>query len=126
MQKALSPFRADHVGSLLWPQPLREARAPRDSGAISAPEITKVEDGAIQDSIAKQNAIGLDGITDGEFRRAFSHTDFLEKLQGVESYPAGQSIQFKGGQAKIKGLKVKARIEAGVHAGVHPMIQHFK
>jgi len=107
---------------LLRPQPLREARALRDSGAISAQELTEVEDGAIQDSIAKQDTIGLDGITDGEFRRAFSHTDFLEQLQGVESYPAGQSIQFKGGQAKIKGLKVKAKIEAVVH----PMVQHFK
>jgi len=126
MQRALPPFRADHVGSLLRPQYLREARARRDSGEISALQLKEVEDQAIQNSIAKQDAIGLDGITDGEFRRTFSHTDFLEQLQGVESYPAGQSIQFKGGQAMVKGLKVTAKIQAGVHAGVHPMVEHFK
>jgi len=122
MQRALPPFRADHVGSLLRPQHLREARARCNSGEISVQQLKEVEDGAIRDLIAKQEAIGLDGITDGEFRRGFWHLDFLEQLQGVESYPAGHSIQFQGGQAKIKGLKVKAKIEAGVH----PMIQHFR
>jgi 5-methyltetrahydropteroyltriglutamate--homocysteine methyltransferase len=122
MRRALPPFRADHVGSLLRPQHLREARAQRDSGEISALQLKEVEDRAIQDLIAKQDAIGLDGITDGEFRRAFWHLDFLEQLQGVESYPAGQSVQFKGGTAKVKGLKVKAKIQAGVH----PMVDHFK
>jgi 5-methyltetrahydropteroyltriglutamate--homocysteine methyltransferase len=111
---------------LLRPRHLREARARCDSGEISAQQLKEIEDRAILDLIAKQEAIGLNGITDGEFRRGFWHLDFLEQLQGVESYPAGQSIQFQGGQAKIKGLKVTAKIEAGVHPGVHPMIEHFK
>ena len=122
MQRALPPFRADHVGSLLRPQHLREARARCDSGEISAQQLKEIEDRAIRDLIAKQEAIGLNGITDGEFRRGFWHLDFLEQLPGVESYPAAQNIQFQGGLAKIKGLKITAKIQSGSH----PMVEHFK
>jgi 5-methyltetrahydropteroyltriglutamate--homocysteine methyltransferase len=110
------------VGSLLRPQYLRDARARHLSGEISLEQLREIEDRAIQESIRKQEAAGLQSITDGEFRRAFFHLDFLESLQGVESYAAGQSIQFHGGAARIKGLKVTGRVEAGVH----PMIEHFR
>ena len=71
------PFRADRVGGLLRPPELKEARARRASGAITAEELRAVEDRSIKDAIAKQEAVGLEGVTDGEFRRAWWHLDFL-------------------------------------------------
>ena len=110
MQRKLPPFRADHVGSLLRPQELKEARAKRASGAISADELRAVEDRCIRDLIAKEEAAGLQSITDGEFRRAFWHLDFLEGMGGVEGYEGGPGIQFKGGQTKARGLKVHSKV----------------
>ena len=122
MQRNLPPFRADHVGSLLRPQELKEARAKQASRAISAEELRAVEDRCIKALIAKEEAAGLQSITDGEFRRAFWHFDFLERLEGVESYEGGQGIQFKGGQTKARGLKVHGKI--GFRG--HPFLEHFK
>jgi 5-methyltetrahydropteroyltriglutamate--homocysteine methyltransferase len=109
------PFRADHVGSLLRPIPLREARAARAAGTLSAEALRAAEDAAIQAVIAEQKAIGLKAVTDGEFRRAFWHFDFLAGLGGVEMYEADQGIQFQGGQTKAYGLKVTAPIRYETH-----------
>lgn len=117
------PFRADHVGSLLRPEYLKHARTQRESGQISASELTAVEDRAIREVIAKQEAIGLQNITDGEFRRSFWHLDFLENLDGVESYHAEQGIQFQGGQTKAKGLRVVGKLGS---AKPHPFVEHWK
>src|SRR5690606_20717076 len=86
MQRARPPFRADHVGSLLRPAALKEARARRQRGDIGVEELKAIEDAEIIRAIRRQEAIGLRSVTDGEFRRAFWHIDFLEKLDGVESY----------------------------------------
>jgi methionine synthase II (cobalamin-independent) len=77
------PFRADHVGSLLRPQRLKDARERFQNKEIPIDELRAVEDEAIRDVVRKQEAIGLQGITDGEYRRTFFHIDFLERLQGV-------------------------------------------
>jgi methionine synthase II (cobalamin-independent) len=122
MLRTIPPFRADHVSSLLRPQSLKDARAQCERGEIPAQELREIEDRAIREVIAKQESIGLEGITDGEFRRTFWHLDFLEHLSGVESYQAGQRLEFRGGQARVKGIKVTSKIRAGVH----PMIEHFK
>jgi 5-methyltetrahydropteroyltriglutamate--homocysteine methyltransferase len=122
MLRDAPPFRADHVGSLLRPQRLKNARAQRERGEITTQQLKETEDQAIREVIAQEESAGLEGITDGEFRRAFWHLDFLEQLSGVESYQAGQSIQFQGGQAKVRGIRVTAKIRAGLH----PMIEHFK
>src|ERR1700682_6069906 len=95
-----TPFRAEHVGSLLRPQCLKAARAQREAGQITAAQLADVEDQTIRTLIAKQEDIGLKSITDGEFRRAFWHLDFMGGLNGVETYQAEQGIQFKGGQTK--------------------------
>lgn len=116
------PFRADHVGSLLRPAELREARARRERGEIDSAALAAVEDRAIERVIARQETIGLQGITDGEFRREFWHIDFLAGLDGVESCTAGHGIQFQGGETKPKALRVTARIDFSGH----PMLGHFQ
>ena len=77
------PFRADQVGSLLRPQALREARALAKQEKLSAPDLRAAEDRAIRDAVARQEAVGLQSITDGEFRRDWWHLDFLGHLEGV-------------------------------------------
>src|SRR6202012_4510090 len=97
MLRNMPPFRADHVGSLLRPPELKEARALRERGEIAAREFQQIEDAAIVRAIEKQAAVGLKSATDGEFRRAMWHFDFLEKLDGVESFTAAHGIAFQGG-----------------------------
>ena len=81
------PFRADHVGSLLRPAELREARARVRAGAISAADLREAEDRAIRDAVARQESLGLRVVTDGEYRRDFWHLDFLRQLDGVGVAP---------------------------------------
>ncbi|HJQ90813.1 MAG TPA: 5-methyltetrahydropteroyltriglutamate--homocysteine S-methyltransferase [Acidimicrobiia bacterium] len=77
------PFRADHVGSFLRPKTVVDARAQRAEGDIGPEELREVEDEAIAEVVRQQEDIGLQGITDGEFRRFMFHVDFLEQLDGV-------------------------------------------
>jgi 5-methyltetrahydropteroyltriglutamate--homocysteine methyltransferase len=117
------PFRADHVGSLLRPASLKEARARRERGEISADDLRHAEDAAIERIIARQADIGLRSATDGEFRRAMWHFDFLEHLDGVESFRSNHGIAFKGGiETQAKGLRVTGKV--GFTS--HPMIEHFR
>ena len=81
--KKKPPFRADHVGSLLRPPELLRARENRQNGRISNVELREVEDRCIRDTAKLQEAIGLEGITDGEYRRSLWHADFLRKFEGV-------------------------------------------
>lgn len=78
-----APFRADHVGSLLRPQALVEARSRARDGKMSAVELRKAEDEAIRAVVAKQEAIGLESVTDGELRRDWWHIDFMRRIEGV-------------------------------------------
>jgi 5-methyltetrahydropteroyltriglutamate--homocysteine methyltransferase len=87
------PFRADHVGSLLRPPALIEARAQFRDGAIDAGALRAVEDEAIRGAVALQEELGFNGITDGEFRRTYFHTDFLLQLEGVEE-AGGTQVKF--------------------------------
>ena len=79
------PFRADQVGSLLRPKELAEARAKFKKNEITATALETIEDRSIKDAIAKQESIGLESITDGEFRRDWWHLDFMAQLDGVTS-----------------------------------------
>lgn len=123
MPRTMPPFRADMVGSLLRTAPLKDARAKRAAGAISAAELTAVEDAEIKKIVARQEDIGLQSATDGEFRRAWWHFDFLDDLGGVEGYEADQGIQFQGVQTKSRGVKVTGKL--GFPAD-HPMLAHFR
>jgi 5-methyltetrahydropteroyltriglutamate--homocysteine methyltransferase len=93
MNKVNPPFRADHVGSLLRPQKLLDARDKFFTGKLPADELRAVEDEAIKEVIQKQQDVGLESITDGEFRRTYFHVDFLEKLKGV-TVTGGTSVAF--------------------------------
>jgi len=83
-QEKKAPFRANHVGSLLRPRELREARDKHAKGEISAAQLREVEDRAIRDVVKLQEDVGMPGITDGEFRRTLWHADFLSQIEGVK------------------------------------------
>ena len=100
MLRTTPPFRADHVGSLLRPAALKEARAKRERGEIGADELTAVEDREIDKVIRRQEEIGLKSVTDGEFRRAFWNYDFLGRLDGVEAYLGERKITVPGPAAQ--------------------------
>jgi 5-methyltetrahydropteroyltriglutamate--homocysteine methyltransferase len=81
------PFRAEHVGSLLRPRELHEARARARAGSLTAAQLAEVEDRCVRAAVAMQQTIGLPVVTDGEFRRDFWHLDFLRRLEGVGTAP---------------------------------------
>jgi methionine synthase II (cobalamin-independent) len=108
--RSLAPFRADHVGSLLRPRELAEARAARKAGALSADALRATEDSCIEAAIRRQEELGFRAATDGEYRRAFWHYDFVSGLDGVELYEPEQKIQFKGGLPLPLSLRVVDRI----------------
>jgi 5-methyltetrahydropteroyltriglutamate--homocysteine methyltransferase len=116
------PFRADHVGSLLRPAALHAARTARQRGEITEEALKEIEDREIRAAIRKQEQIGLKAVTDGEYRRAMWHFDFLEGLDGVESFVPAQGIQFSGGIAIPRAIRVVGKLG---YSG-HPMIDHFR
>lgn len=109
------PFRADPVGSLLRPEPLKAARAERAAGRLTAEALRAEEDAWIRRAIERQKAIGLRAVTDGEYRRAFWHFDFLAGLGGVELVEVGEGIRFKGGTTKPLGLRVSGPVRWQPH-----------
>jgi methionine synthase II (cobalamin-independent) len=86
------PFRADHVGSLLRPPALLAARAGFAAGAITADQLREAEDDAIRDAVRMQEQTGLQSATDGEFRRAEWHTDFITRLGGIRAADVANSV----------------------------------
>jgi len=93
---AKPPFRADHVGSLLRPKVLHEARAAADAGTITRDALRAVEDACIRDAVALQEAAGLHAITDGEFRRGHYLVDFLTGFTGIVPTNTSYALSFKG------------------------------
>src|SRR5215469_16992090 len=122
MKRSKPPFRADHVGSLLRPAPLKAAREKRAKGEIGAAELKALEDREIDRVIKKQEEVGLQAVTDGEFRRSWWHLDFLWGLDGVERYAMDTGIAFAGVTTRNDGVKVTGKIGFSGH----PMIEHFK
>src|SRR5437899_3059635 len=122
MKRTKPPFRADHVGSLLRPVALKDARAKRAKGEISATDLKAVEDREIERAIAKQEEVGLSAVTDGEFRRSWWHLDFLWGLDGVERHVMDTGIAFAGVTTRNEGVRVPGKLGFSGH----PMIEHFK
>lgn len=101
---------------------MKEARTKRAANEITPAELKAVEDAEISRLVAKQESIGLQAVTDGEFRRSWWHYDFLKALDGVELVSVAQGLQFKGTETKAEGLNVHGRIDFTDH----PMIDHFR
>jgi 5-methyltetrahydropteroyltriglutamate--homocysteine methyltransferase len=116
------PFRADHVGSILRSVPIKDARAKHEAGKLGDAELKAVEDREIEKIVKKQEEIGLQCATDGEYRRSWWHFDFFGMLEGVSIYELDHGIQFQGVQTKPRSIKVEGKIGFGKH----PMIEHFK
>jgi 5-methyltetrahydropteroyltriglutamate--homocysteine methyltransferase len=121
-QRTKPPFRADHVGSLLRPAALRQARDRHAKGEIDAAALKAVEDREIKSAIQKQEAVGLQSITDGEFRRSWWHLDFLWGLDGVERHVMNTGVAFAAVTTRNEGVQVTGKIGFSGH----PMIEHFK
>ena len=100
MSQINPPFRADQVGSLLRPPQLLAAREQFFNGEISAQALREVEDEAIAGVIKKQEGVGLNSVTDGEFRRTYFHVDFLEQLEGV-TVSGGIAVKFHTKEGEV-------------------------
>jgi 5-methyltetrahydropteroyltriglutamate--homocysteine methyltransferase len=116
------PFRADMVGSLLRSSAVKDAREKHAAGNLSAEALSKIEDQEIRALVKKQESIGLQAVTDGEFRRSFWHFDFLENLTGVLGHDTA-GIAFKGVTTKGHGVRVTGKID---FPDDHPHLAHFK
>jgi 5-methyltetrahydropteroyltriglutamate--homocysteine methyltransferase len=123
MQNNTAPYRADEVGSLLRTQPVKDARAKWEKGQMTPAELARIEDEEIKKVIRKQEDVGLQLATDGEFRRSWWHFDFFWKLTGCERVVLDQGIQFHGVQTKPESLRVTAKLD---FPGDHPMLGHFR
>jgi 5-methyltetrahydropteroyltriglutamate--homocysteine methyltransferase len=108
------PFRADHVGSLLRPPVLLDARAAHARGAIEATELRAIEDQAIRDAVGMQEAIGLQVATDGEFRRASWHMDFIYQLGGAQKLDSDIEVEFHNASGNVVFTPSALRIAAPV------------
>jgi 5-methyltetrahydropteroyltriglutamate--homocysteine methyltransferase len=121
--RTVPPFRADHVGSLLRSPALARARAERARGNIDAGTLKAVEDREIENIIRKQRSVGLQSVTDGEYRRAWWHFDFFGLLDGIELREATSGIQFQGTQTKAQAPHVVGPLG---FPSDHPMVEHFR
>jgi 5-methyltetrahydropteroyltriglutamate--homocysteine methyltransferase len=111
MKRTVPPFRADHVGSLLRPQYLLQARADKAAGRIDADELREVEDSAIRDVVAQQAELGLQSATDGEFRRTSWHMDFIYQLQGVSRTTDNIEVHFRNAEGDLDFTSAALKVD---------------
>jgi 5-methyltetrahydropteroyltriglutamate--homocysteine methyltransferase len=119
-RRTTPPFRADHVGSLLRPPELLSAREDFAAGRTSPEELRAVEDEAIRQAVKMQRDVGLQSATDGEFRRASWHMDFIYELGGIEKSPSDINVQFHNEQGDIEYKPAAIRVGEKVHLD-HPI-----
>ncbi len=124
MTKTLSkaPFRADHVGSFLRTEPIKEARIAFANEEINKDALKAIEDIEIEKLVQKQISVGLKSITDGEFRRSWWHLDFLSGLKGVKLFETEYVSNFKGAKTRNNAIKVVDKVDFDHHY----MVEHFK
>lgn len=125
MTELSPPFRADHVGSLLRPAAVAGARKARQDGRIGADELRAIEDAAIVEAIAMQEAAGLRAVTDGEYRRSFWHYDFMGMLTGfeMEERDPSEGAQFAGVKLRPIFPVITGKLD---FPDDHPMLDHFR
>ncbi|MDP6137698.1 MAG: 5-methyltetrahydropteroyltriglutamate--homocysteine S-methyltransferase [Arenicellales bacterium] len=116
-------FRADHVGSLLRPKAVKDARKARfEKGTIDTKELARVEDEAICTAVDLQQAVGLKAVTDGEYRRSFWHYDFLEHLTGFKLVERDKGFQFHGANLRPVYPVISGMLD---FPSDHPMLKHY-
>lgn len=118
-----APFKGDHVGSFLRPKRIKQARIQKEKGEITAKQLRNIEDTEIIKLVEKQKEAGLKSITDGEFRRAWWHFDFLENLVGVEGFESDKGIQFDGVETKAHAIRVVGKVDFDER---HPMLADYE
>ncbi len=125
-ERTKPPFRADHVGSLLRPKKLREARDAFQKNALSRAELTKVEDESIREAVKLQEDVGLRLATDGEFRRKEWHMDFLTSFANVTRVPSSIKMRFHTheGDTEVSPEALKIVGKLGRPRGI--FVDHFK
>jgi len=104
------PFRADHVGSLLRPANVLQARDHHAKGRVSAEDLRRIEDDGIRAAVKMQEEIGLRGVTDGEYRRASWHMDFLYQIGGVTRVQDNLKVRFHNAKGDIEFTAAALRI----------------
>jgi len=117
------PFRADQVGSLLRPAALQQARQRYAAGELDAAGLKVVEDREIERVVAKQQALGLSAVTDGELRRSWWHLDFLWGLDGVGEHHADFGTGFVGAKPRTAGVRIDGKI---AFSADHPVLAHYR
>jgi 5-methyltetrahydropteroyltriglutamate--homocysteine methyltransferase len=117
MPASSAPFRADHVGSLLRPPELLQAREAHQAGRLPAAELRRIEDRAIAEAARMQAELGLQGVTDGEFRRGSWHMDFLYRIGGVTKTDRTLKIEFKNEAGTIAFAPAAHRVAARLTLG---------
>jgi 5-methyltetrahydropteroyltriglutamate--homocysteine methyltransferase len=120
------PFRADHVGSLLRPPELLHAREDVSAGRIDAEQLRVVEDEAIRAAVKMQRDVGLQSATDGEFRRASWHMDFIYQLGGIEKAPGDIKVRFRNADGEIEFTPAAIHVGEKVHLDHTIFEQDFK
>ncbi len=117
------PFRYDYVGSFLRPEKLKDARRKFDDGVITYDELKVVEDEAITELINKIKGLGYHVITDGEFRRATWHLDFMWGFDGIGHVPTKTGLPFHGEAAMVDDTYLVGKVGL---SGEHPFVEHFR
>ena len=126
LQRSTAPFRADHVGSLLRPAGLLAAREQYRTGALSAQQLTDLEDEAISEVVRRQEALGLQAVTDGEFRRTLWHLDFLKQFANVEVTRSPVKVSFHTEEGAIQRAPSALRV-TGKLSRPHPIfVEHYR
>lgn len=120
------PFRADHVGSLLRPRHLLEARRDVAQGQRTAEELRQIEDEAIREVVRRQEEVGLQSATDGEFRRASWHMDFLYQIGGVAKTDEPVTVRFKNEQGEFEFRTAGVAIDERLHLAEPIFADHFE
>ena len=120
------PFRADHVGSLLRPPELKQAREDFKAGKISRQSLAESENKSIRKAVAMQEAAGLQSVTDGEFRRAFWHVDFLTGFEGIVATQGQYALKFHGEGGAESETRSMMVVDSKVRRTRPVMVDHFK
>ncbi|WP_449603698.1 5-methyltetrahydropteroyltriglutamate--homocysteine S-methyltransferase [Paenibacillus sp. Marseille-Q9583] len=121
-KRTVTPFRYDIVGSFLRPQALKEARLKFKNSEITAEQLKEVENDEIVKLVQKQKEVGLQAVTDGEFRRSWWHLDFFWGFDGVERTIVDQGYQFNGAESRPE----TARLTGKISYSSHPFVAHYE